>query len=89
VPTAPPFTCRDRGHFAAAANVDAVSFDGIARKWAGRLTDTDYWRSSAPAENSRERLLLQYGTSLAEVRAGTTYLIPKRTARSATPSARE
>jgi len=62
-------------NFAAAANVDAVFVDGIARKWAGRLTDTDYCALVSAAENSRERLLLQYGTSLAEVRAGTNILI--------------
>jgi cytosine/adenosine deaminase-related metal-dependent hydrolase len=58
-------------NFAGIANVDAVFVDGKVRKWAGRLVGTDYDALAAAAEESRDRLLREYGTSPAAVRAGT------------------
>jgi 5-methylthioadenosine/S-adenosylhomocysteine deaminase len=48
-----------------------VFVDGKVRKWAGRLVGTDYDALAAAAEESRDRLLREYGTSPAAVRAGT------------------
>ncbi|MEV6971183.1 amidohydrolase family protein [Hamadaea sp. NPDC051192] len=50
-------------NFASIANVAAVFVDGTARKWNHRLVDIDYTALAREAENSRDRLLREHGTT--------------------------
>lgn len=55
-------------NFAGIGNVDAVFIDGRAKKWGGRLVDVDYEALAREGEASRQYLLEQFGSSIADVR---------------------
>lgn len=55
-------------NFAGIGNVDAVFVDGKAKKWGGQLVGVDYEALVREGDASRQYLLEQFGSSLADVR---------------------